>query len=158
MPSRTPERRDPSRACQQAVRAAHAGANTAPRARHPDRVGLAGSLAARPRRARPQTMRVLDPNALGQHLDRLYRAAWALCGSREDAEDLVQETCARVLSRPRVLHGENDLYYLLRVLRNTYLSSRRAAGRRPRAVATLEDVSAADPRPMGRPQEALEVR
>jgi len=103
-------------------------------------------------------MRVLDPNALGQHLDRLYRAAWALCGSREDAEDLVQETCARVLSRPRVLHGENDLYYLLRVLRNTYLSSRRAAGRRPRAVATLEDVSAADPRPMGRPQEALEVR
>jgi RNA polymerase sigma-70 factor, ECF subfamily len=103
-------------------------------------------------------MRVLDPNALGQHLDRLYRAAWALCGSREDAEDLVQETCARVLSRPRVLHGENDLYYLLRVLRNTYLSSRRAAGRRPRAVATLEDVSAADPRPMGRPHEALEVR
>jgi RNA polymerase sigma-70 factor, ECF subfamily len=103
-------------------------------------------------------MRVLDPNALAQHLDRLYRAAWALCGSREDAEDLVQETFAHVLSRPRVLRGENELYYLLRVLRNTYLSSRRAAGRRPRAVATLEDVSAADPRPMGRPQEALEVQ
>jgi RNA polymerase sigma-70 factor (ECF subfamily) len=103
-------------------------------------------------------MRVLDPNALAQHLDRLYRAAWALCGSREDAEDLVQETFTRVLSRPRVLHGENDLYYLLRVLRNTYLSSRRTAGRRPRAVATLEDVTAADPRPMGRPQEALEVQ
>jgi len=103
-------------------------------------------------------MRVLDPNALERHLDRLYRAAWALCGSREDAEDLVQETFARVLSRPRVLRGENDLYYLLRVLRNTYLSSRRAAGRRPRSVATLDDVSAADPRPMGRPHEALEVQ
>src|SRR5947209_7805750 len=102
-------------------------------------------------------MRVLDPNALAQHLDRLYRAAWALCGSREDAEDLVQETCARVLSRPRVLRGENELYYLLRVLRNTYFSSRRTAARRPRAVAPLEDVIAADPRPMGRPQEALEV-
>src|SRR6201984_1547624 len=102
--------------------------------------------------------RHLDPAALGDHLDRLYRAAWALCGSREDAEDLVQETFARVLSRRRVLHGENDLYYLLRVLRNTYLSGRRAAGRRPRAVATLEDVTAADPRPTGRPQEALEVR
>jgi RNA polymerase sigma-70 factor (ECF subfamily) len=102
-------------------------------------------------------MRVLDPQALGTHLDRLYRAAWGLCGSREDAEDLVQETFARVLSRPRVLHGENDLYYLLRVLRNTYLSGRRSAGRRPRAVATLEDVTAADPRPTGRPQEALEV-
>ncbi|HEX4563716.1 MAG TPA: RNA polymerase sigma factor [Solirubrobacteraceae bacterium] len=103
-------------------------------------------------------MRVLDPNALAQHLDRLYRAAWALCGSREDAEDLVQETFARVLSRPRVLRGENDLYYLLRVLRNTYLSSRRTAGRRPHAVAALDEVTAADPRPMGRPQEALEVQ
>ncbi len=26
--------------------------------------------------------RRLDPNHLGDHLDRLYRAAWALCGSR----------------------------------------------------------------------------
>ena len=102
-------------------------------------------------------MRVLDPNALAQHLDRLYRAAWALCGSREDAEDLVQETFARVLSRRRVLRGENELYYLLRVLRNTYFSNRRAASRRPRAVAPLEDVTAADPRPTGRPQDALEV-
>src|SRR5690349_15835636 len=102
-------------------------------------------------------MHVLDPQSLGTHLDRLYRAAWALCGSREDAEDLVQETCARVLSRPRVVHGKNELYYLLRVLRNTYLSGRRAAGRRPRAVATLEDVTASDPRPTARPHDALEV-
>lgn len=103
-------------------------------------------------------MRVLDPNSLAQHIDRLYRAAWALCGSREQAEDLVQETFARVLSRPRVLHGENELYYLLRVLRNTYLSSVRTAGRRPRAVATLDDVAAVDSRPTSRPHEALEVR
>jgi DNA-directed RNA polymerase specialized sigma24 family protein len=45
--------------------------------------------------------RTLDPARLGDHIDRLYRAAWALCGSREDAEDLVQETYARVLARPR---------------------------------------------------------
>jgi RNA polymerase sigma-70 factor (ECF subfamily) len=102
-------------------------------------------------------MRVLDPQALTVHLDRLYRAAWALCGSREDAEDLVQETCARVLARRRVLHGENDLYYLLRVLRNTYLSGRRTAARRPQTVAELDDVPAADPRPMGQPERALEV-
>ena len=61
-------------------------------------------------------MRILDPNSLSQHIDRLYRAAWALCGSREDAEDLVQETFTRVLSRPRVLHGDDELYYLMRVL------------------------------------------
>ena len=103
-------------------------------------------------------MRTLDPQSLTKHVDRLYRAAWALCGSREDAEDLVQETFARVLSRPRVLHGDEDLYYLMRVLRNTFLTSRRTASRRPVTVATLEDVSAADPTPMGQPQQALEMQ
>jgi RNA polymerase sigma-70 factor, ECF subfamily len=47
--------------------------------------------------------RTLDSARLGDHLDRLYRAAWALSGSREDAEDLVQETYARVLARPRLV-------------------------------------------------------
>jgi len=103
-------------------------------------------------------MRTLDPQSLPQHVDRLFRAAWALCGSREDAEDLVQETFARVLSRPRVLHGDDDLYYLMRVLRNTFLTTRRTAGRRPVTVATLEEVAAADPKPMGQPERALEVR
>ena len=65
--------------------------------------------------------RTLDPARLGDHLDRLYRAAWALCGSREDAEDLVQETYARLLARPRLLRNEDDLGYLLRALRNTFL-------------------------------------
>jgi len=102
-------------------------------------------------------MRTLDPQSLSQHVDRLYRAAWGLCGSREDAEDLVQETFARVLSRPRVLHGDDELYYLMRVLRNTFLTSRRTAGRRPITVATLEDVVTADTKPMGRPEQALEI-
>jgi RNA polymerase sigma-70 factor (ECF subfamily) len=103
-------------------------------------------------------MRTLDPQSLSQHVDRLYRAAWGLCGSREDAEDLVQETFARVLSRPRVLHGDDELYYLMRVLRNTFLTSRRTAGRRPVTVATLEDVVTADTKPMGRPEQALEIQ
>lgn len=105
-----------------------------------------------------KAMRTLDPQALTKHVDRLYRAAWALCGSREDAEDLVQETFARVLARPRVLRGDEELYYLMRVLRNTFLTSRRTASRRPVTVATLEDVVAADPKPMGQPERALEVR
>ena len=103
-------------------------------------------------------MRTLDPQSLSQHVDRLYRAAWGLCGSREDAEDLVQETFARVLSRPRIIHGEDELYYLMRVLRNTFLTSLRTASRRPVTVATLEDVVTVDPRPMGRPERALEVQ
>jgi RNA polymerase sigma-70 factor (ECF subfamily) len=105
-----------------------------------------------------KAMRTLDPQSLTQHVDRLYRAAWALCGSREDAEDLVQETFARVLSRPRVLHGDDELYYLMRVLRNTFLTSRRTASRRPVTVATLENVAVADPKPMARPDQALEVQ
>jgi RNA polymerase sigma-70 factor (ECF subfamily) len=82
----------------------------------------------------------LDPQALVTHLDRLYRVAWALCGSREEAEDLVQETAARVLAKPRRLHGQDELAYLVRALRNTFLLSRRTASRRPREVAPLEQV------------------
>jgi RNA polymerase sigma-70 factor, ECF subfamily len=96
-------------------------------------------------------VRRLDPSNLGDHLDRLYRAAWALCGSREDAEDLVQDTYARVLQKPRMLRSGDDLGYLLRVLRNTYFSRLRAAARRPRAdplpdkLEHVEDPSASAP-------------
>ena len=95
--------------------------------------------------------RLLDPQRLGDHLDRLYRAAWGLCGSREDAEDLVQDTYARILKRPRMLRSDDDLGYLLRVLRNTYFSSHRAAKRRvladplPDELDRLEDPGARQP-------------
>lgn len=102
-------------------------------------------------------MRTLDPQSLTQHVDRLYRAAWALCGSREDAEDLVQETFTRVLARPRLLSGDNELYYLMRVLRNTFFTSRRTASRRPVTVADLENISAVAPGPY-QPEQALEMR
>ncbi len=88
--------------------------------------------------------RELDPAALGDHIDRLFRAAWSLCGSREEAEDLVQETFARVLRKPRLLHSQDDLGYLLRVLRNTFVSQRRAAARRPQTTAMPEGVEFED--------------
>src|SRR2546423_15476344 len=101
----------------------------------------------------------LDPAHLGDHLDRLYRAAWAMCGSREDAEDLVQETYARVLARPRWLRGEDDLGYLLRVLRNTHISRRRAAGRRPVSVPFAEGAPGPEgPRSARRPDAAVDAR
>ena len=103
-------------------------------------------------------MRALDPQSLTRHIDRLYRAAWALCGSREDAEDLVQDTFARVLSKPRLLRGDDDLAYLMRVLRNTFFTSRRTASRRPVTSASLEDVIAADPQPTSQPESALDVQ
>jgi RNA polymerase sigma-70 factor, ECF subfamily len=98
----------------------------------------------------------LNPQALVRHLDTLHRAAWALCGSREDAEDLVQELCARVLAKPRRVTGD-ELAYLIRTLHNTFLTSRRTASRRPRADVELELVAATDPRADHRPEEAAET-
>jgi RNA polymerase sigma-70 factor, ECF subfamily len=89
-------------------------------------------------------VRPLDPDSLGSHVARLYRAAYGLCGSRQDAEDLVQDTFERVLRRPRFLRRDEDLAYLLRVLRNTWISSRRAR----RQVATS---------PAGEEIEAIEA-
>jgi len=89
--------------------------------------------------------RRLDVAALPEHFERLYRAAYGLCRRREDAEDLVQETYARVLRRPRLLRREDDLAYLLRVLRNTWISEYRAAAARPVASDLAEVELIADP-------------
>jgi RNA polymerase sigma-70 factor, ECF subfamily len=101
--------------------------------------------------------RHLDPERLGDHLDRLYRAAWALCGSREDAEDLVQETYAAVLRKPRRLHSDDDLGYLLRVLRNTFVSGRRAAARRAQTTALPDDLDLVEDRRAVRAESRLEA-
>ena len=93
--------------------------------------------------------RVLDPAALGDHVDRLYRAAWALCGSREDAEDLVQDTFARVLAKPRADPQR----------RRSRLSAARAAQhvREPPPRAARRPATTRDARPVraGRPQRRL---
>ena len=100
--------------------------------------------------------RILDPVRLGDHLDRLYRAAWALSGSREDAEDLVQETYSRVLGRPRLLRNEDDLGYLLRALRNTFLNQKRAERRRLRPDGCPTSSTSPPTRTRG-PEAALEA-
>src|SRR6187401_2122103 len=102
--------------------------------------------------------RTLDPERLGDHLDRLYRAAWALSGSREDAEDLAQETYARVLSRPRLLRNDDDLGYLLRALRNTFLNERRTRSRRLRLEPLPDQMDLGDDPRAAQPEAALEAR
>ena len=101
-------------------------------------------------------LRRLEPEHLGDHVDRLYRAAWALCGNPHDAEDLVQETYLRVLAKPRWLRHDDDLGYLLRALRNTHVAGYRRRGRRPVEVPLETDrpVGGFDPR---LPEAALEV-
>ncbi len=107
----------------------------------------------------PSAERVqLDPQQASDHIARLFRAAWALCGSREDAEDLVQETYARVLARPRFLRSEDDLGYLLRTLRNTFLNQKRTESRRLRTAPLPDELDVvADPRATD-PAAAFEAR
>src|SRR3954468_19255994 len=81
-----------------------------------------------------------------------------MTGSREDAEDLVQDTIARVLAKPRFLRGDDDIGYLLRVLRNTHVSRLRAAGRRPVGVPSPgESPEPGGGRGGGRPETSMEV-
>lgn len=102
--------------------------------------------------------RILDTDTLGDHVDRLYRAAWSLCGSRVDAEDLVQDTFAKILAKPRRVRGEDDIGYLMQVLRNTFISSRRAAARRIAPVDAPEGYEPADPSNATQPAQAAETR
>jgi RNA polymerase sigma-70 factor, ECF subfamily len=82
----------------------------------------------------PQT---LSPQTLPAHMDALTRAARAMTGSREDADDLVQDTLLRVLARDRAVEVEAAGAYLHQALRNQYVSTLRARDRRPR-TAPLE--------------------
>jgi RNA polymerase sigma-70 factor (ECF subfamily) len=116
--------------------------------------GTVGGVSA----GRPSALpRRFDPECLGEHVDRLFRAAWAMCGNPHDAEDLVQETCARVLARPRWLRGGDDLGYLIRVLHNTHVSRIRRAGRRPSEVPLEEPSVAGGGLDLRDPHTAFEV-
>jgi RNA polymerase sigma-70 factor, ECF subfamily len=88
----------------------------------------------------PAQVGLLDPLRVADHADRLHRAALGLCGNRHDAEDLVQETVARVLARPRRLHNADELAYLVCALRNTFLVLRARAARRPILTAIDESL------------------
>ena len=96
----------------------------------------------------------LDPQRAAELLPPLYRAARAWTRSREEAEDLVQETFTHVLARPRLVLGE-DLGYLMRAMHNTLTSQRRTAARRPQ-TAELEDELDADASGRDDPETAAE--
>src|SRR5687767_6602064 len=100
--------------------------------------------------------RTLDPSRLGDHIDRLYRAACALTGSRVAADDLVQDTYAKVLAKPRLLRNDDDVGYLLKTMRNLFYDERRQAARRATDPVDPEDFDRV-PGSAG-PQELAEQR
>jgi RNA polymerase sigma-70 factor, ECF subfamily len=58
-----------------------------------------------------------------------------MCGSRDLAQDLVQETYVKVLSRPRLLRRDDDLGYLIKALRNIWYSHLRDERKRRESVS-----------------------
>jgi RNA polymerase sigma-70 factor (ECF subfamily) len=67
----------------------------------------------------------------------------------------VQETFANVLRKPRLIRREDDLGYLLRVLRNTFLTGRRTASRRPQTAPLPEDLDVVEDPRAPSPEAAL---
>lgn len=74
------------------------------------------------------------------HFDALYRRAYHLTGTVQDAEDLVQELCIRVFPR---LDGaqtiENPKAWLMRVLYHLFVVGARRIARAPLQVIGSED-------------------
>lgn len=74
-------------------------------------------------------------------MPHLYRSAWLLCGDRHRAEDLVQETLARVYSRwgPAIA---NPAAYAQTTLTRTWISQQRRRSTHERPVERFPDTAA----------------
>ena len=70
----------------------------------------------------------------------------------------MQETYARVLSRPRLLRSDDDIGYLLQIMRNLFLDQRRAAARRPVETIDPDDLERMERSVAAGPQAAVETR
>jgi RNA polymerase sigma-70 factor, ECF subfamily len=81
---------------------------------------------------------LLNPETAAEHRPRLLDVAYSICGSRTLAEDLVQETYARVLAKPRRLEAGAAFPYLVRALRNVAKDHWRAEQRRPNVIGDLD--------------------
>jgi len=86
--------------------------------------------------------------------DSVYRFCRRLCNSREDAEDLVQETYVKALGALDRYQANRPVEnWLLRIAQNAYLDSRRKALRRPKTISGsalnegMESKTLVDPAP-----------
>jgi RNA polymerase sigma-70 factor (ECF subfamily) len=74
------------------------------------------------------------------HLDHLYRVAYYLVRNPQDAQDCVQETCARALAaRSQYAPGTNLKAWLTRILYNFFYD----AYARKRRLVSVEDLAQA---------------
>ena len=103
---------------------------------------------------KPMDERDAFETALKPHLDRLYRLAYRLTGTRSDAQDLVQDVLVKLYGRRDELSSIADLGpWLGRVLYNRFIDDQRHyRARRLHVVAntgdsSVEQVAAETPEP-----------
>jgi RNA polymerase sigma-70 factor (ECF subfamily) len=80
-------------------------------------------------------MAMIAANALGRqavaHADALYNHARRLTGNPTDADELVQETYTRALTRAHTFAGGNLKAWLFAILRNLFVDIQRRESRQP---------------------------
>jgi len=99
---------------------------------------------------------MLTDAAIEEHIPRLRRYARALTGSREAADDLVQDTLERALGRSRLFRpGANARPWLFAIMHNLFVNQVRSAAAR-KSVALEDD----GPEPVAHesPHDGLLVR
>lgn len=80
--------------------------------------------------------RLLFRRLVEEESSRLLRFATWLCGSSDDAEDLVQETWVVAYQQRNAFEGRSPLLsWLVAICRSQYLSARRTADRREQLLA-----------------------
>jgi RNA polymerase sigma-70 factor (ECF subfamily) len=80
-----------------------------------------------------------------QHALAVYRFALGLCRNRTEAEDIVAEAFARVVTRAHHIENTTARAYLLTVARNVFLDGKRRADRHARIVQAMKH----EPREVG---------
>ena len=73
-----------------------------------------------------------------QHAAAVFRFAYGLCRNRSEAEDIVAETFARVLTRAHRIENRTARAYLLTAARNVFLDAKRRSARDARLVGQME--------------------
>lgn len=85
--------------------------------------------------------------ALVELIPRLRRFAYAICGDREEGDDLVQSACVKALnSLDSFQPGTRLDSWMFRIVQTTHIDAVRQRARRGRYAAGEVDTNIADPR------------
>jgi RNA polymerase sigma-70 factor, ECF subfamily len=95
---------------------------------------------------------VSKPETIAAEIPRLRRYARALVGNETEADDLVQDTLERALSRLHLPHSsESPRRWLLTILHNIHVDHQRGHARRP----PMSELDETVPDPASRPEDGV---